>query len=259
MGSPFKSILITGASSGLGRALARELAATGVRLALGGRDGSRLAETATTCAAKGSEVCVRQVDVTDAAEMSQWVRCEDAARPLDLVIANAGVSGEIGAPGERVGQSEWIYRVNVLGVLNTVEPLLPAMRARGRGQIGLVASLAGFRGSARGPAYAGSKAALIAQGQGWRDRLAADGVGVTVICPGYIRTPMTERHRFRLPFLLEPDVAARRIVTALASDKGVFVFPRPLPIAAWLFRLLPARVTGPLISRIEDQDLQSAN
>jgi short-subunit dehydrogenase len=184
--------------------------------------------------------------------MAEWVRTGDLARPFDLVIANAGVSGESGDPGERAGQSEWIYRVNVLGVLNTVEPLLPAMRERGRGQIGLVASLAGFRGSLRGSAYAGSKAAIVAQGQGWRERLAADGVGVTVICPGYINTPMTERHRFRMPFVLEPDIAAHRIVAALTANKGLFIFPWPLPIAAWLFRLLPASATTSLIPRAED-------
>lgn len=248
----FNSVLITGASSGLGRALAHELAAPGVRLVLGGRDGGRLAETAAACAEKGAEARPSQVEVTDAARMAEWVRGEDAACPFDLVIANAGISGEIGAPGEQPGQSERVYRVNVLGLLHTVEPLLPAMRRRRRGQIGLVASVAGFRGAARGSAYAGSKAAIIAQGKGWREQLAADGIGVTVICPGYIRTPMAARHKYRLPFVIEPEAAARRVVAALRGNRGLIVFPWPLPIVAWLFRALPSAVTAPLLPRGDD-------
>jgi len=241
--------LITGASSGLGRALALELAAPGVRMVLGGRDGMRLADTARAAAAAGADVHSRELDVTDSLPMANWVQSEDTIQAFDLVIANAGVSGETGAPGERAGQSEWIYRVNVLGILNTVEPLLPAMRGRGRGQIGLVSSIAGFRGSPHGVAYAGSKSAVIAQGQGWREALAASGIGVTVICPGYIRTAMTDRHAFRMPFLMEPDVAARRIIAALIANKGLVVLPWPLPIVAWLFRALPAVVTAPLMQR----------
>jgi short-subunit dehydrogenase len=254
----FNSMLITGASSGFGRALALELAASGVRMALGGRNSSRLAETAEACAARAAEVHPHQVDVTDAGRMTEWVQSQDAARPIDLVIANAGISGETGAPGEHAGQSEWIYRVNVLGLLNTVEPLLPAMRARRCGQIGLVSSVAGFRGWPHGTAYSGSKAAIIAQGQGWRERLAPDGIGVSVICPGYIRTPMAERHRSRLPFLIEPDVAARRAIAALAANKSLVVFPWPLPIVAWLFRALPAATTLPFIPKSDERQPEDA-
>lgn len=243
----FESILITGASGGLGGALARQYAAPGVRLALGGRDLLRLQAVAEACRGAGAEVSLAAIDVTDPVRMREWTGTEDAQRPIDLVIACAGVSGETGYPGEDPDHARLIYQVNVLGVLNTVEPLLGPMRARRRGQVGLIASVAGMRGMARGPAYSGSKAALITHGQGWREALAADGVGVSVACPGYIRTAMTTRHGFRQPFAVEPERAAAKIVRGLARNRARIVFPWPMALAGWMFRALPGDLTRVMI------------
>jgi short-subunit dehydrogenase len=179
--------------------------------------------------------------------MARCTHDADLQSPIALVIACAGISGEHGPPGEEPSPAEWIYRVNVLGVLNTVEPLLAAMRRRRRGQIGLVASVAGFRGFPRGPAYSGSKAAIIMHGQAWREVLSGEGIGVSVICPGYLRTAMTARHGFPLPFALDPDRAAARIAAGLARNQARIVIPWPMPIVAWLFRALPASWTRMLI------------
>src|SRR5262249_7933207 len=180
-------------------------------------------------------------------ERADWVRSEDASRPLDLVVACAGISGETGKPGEFPGHAEQIHRVNVVGLLNTVEPVLSAMRARGRGQIGLVASVSGFCGFPRRPAYSSSKAAVIALGQAWRETLRHDGIGVTTICPGYMQTAMTAANRFRMPFLIDPAVAAPLVVRALAANKSRLVFPWPLPVVAWLFRALPYPLIAPFL------------
>jgi short-subunit dehydrogenase len=243
----FRSILITGASGGLGAALARHYAAPGVRLALGARHAERLAVTADVCRAAGAEVSAEIVDVTDTSATCRWVLSEDERRPIELAIANAGISGEAGAIGSDPALAVRIYTVNVLGVLNTIEPLLPRMSARRVGQAGIVASLAGFRGMPRGPAYSGSKAALIVHGEAWRARLAGTGVGVSVICPGYIRTPMVARHHFTMPFLMEPDAAAHRIAAGLAQNQARIIFPWQLRVAAWMFRALPESWTRRLI------------
>lgn len=239
MSRTFRSILISGASSGLGSALARYYAAAGVRLALGGRNTERLAAVAATCRAVGAEVSLASVDVTDASATREWVLSQDEQSPLDLVIANAGISGETGEPGAEAALATRIYAVNVLGVLNTVEPLLPRLIARHSGQIGIMASIAGFRGLPRGPAYSGSKAALIVHGEAWRVALAGAGVGVSVICPGYIRTPLIARHRFKLPFLLEPEVAAGEIAAGLAANRARIIFPWQIRVTSWMFRALP--------------------
>jgi short-subunit dehydrogenase len=235
----FRSVLITGASGGLGAALARRLAGPGQRLVLGGRDAIRLEAAAAACRALGADVATAEVDVTDAAAMRDWVVGADAAAPLDLVVANAGITGETGLPGDATALARRIYEVNVLGTLNTVEPLLPRMRRRRAGQIGLVASLAGFRGMPRGPAYSGSKAALITQGAAWRAALRPSGIGVSVACPGYVRTAMTDRHGFRMPLLVDAETAAARIADGFAHDRARILFPWPLAVAGWLFRALP--------------------
>lgn len=249
MSRKFRSVLISGASSGIGSALARHYAAAGARLALGGRNMDRLEAVAEACRAAGAEVSLDAVDVTDAAATREWVLSQDDHRPLDLVVANAGISGETGAvdTDAKTGLAARIYAVNVLGVLNTVEPLLPRLIARRRGQVGIMSSIAGYRGLPRGPAYSGSKAALLVHGEAWRVSLADAGVGVSVICPGYVRTPLTERHRFKLPFLLEPEVAARKIAAGLAANRARIIFPWQISIAAWMFRVLPEPWTRRLV------------
>jgi short-subunit dehydrogenase len=190
-----------------------------------------------------------RIDVTDGEAMRRWVQGEDDRQPIDLVIANAGIGGETGLPGDDAQLAARIYQVNVLGVLNTVEPLLPRLRARRRGQVALIASMAGFRGFARGPAYSGSKAAVIVHGESWRIALAPYGVGVSVACPGYVRTAMTAKNAFNMPFLIEPDQAARSIAAGIARNQARIIFPWPLLVGAWLFRALPESWSRLLIPR----------
>lgn len=166
-----KSVLVTGASSGIGAALALEYAAPGVRLALCGRNAARLEEIAEGCRAKGAAVDARVLSVTDAGALAAWVAEADAAAPLDLVIANAGISAGTGDGAETAEQTRAIFAVNVDGVLNTVLPAIAPMRARRCGQFAIIASVAGFRGLPSAPAYCASKAAVKAWGKdcaaGW--------------------------------------------------------------------------------------------
>jgi short-subunit dehydrogenase len=163
----------------------------------------------------------------------------DTATPIDLLIANAGISAGTGGLGENAAQTRAVFAVNLSGVLNTVLPVLPAMRARRRGQVALISSVAGFRGMAGAPAYCASKAAVRAWGEGLRAEAAADRVSVCVVCPGFVRTPMTGANGFPMPFLIEPDRAAQIIRKGLARDRGRITFPWPMAAIGWLLRALP--------------------
>ena len=245
-----KTIMITGASSGIGAALALAYAMPGVRLYLTGRNADRLADIRAACVAKGATVGTAVLDVTDASGMEAWVMAQDAATPIDLVVANAGVSGGTAGAGESGAQIRRLFAVNLDGVLNTVLPLVPAMQARGRGQIALVSSLAGFRGYTGAPAYCGSKAAVRVFGEGLRGQLKPSGVGVSVVCPGYVRSRMTATNTFRMPFLMDADRAARIIRRGLARNRARIAFPWPTFALAWLMAALPVSWVDPLIERL---------
>ncbi len=242
-----EGILITGASSGIGAALARRLAEPGRHLFLLARDRERLAATVRACEERGATASALICDVRDKSAMAEAVCTADDAASLALVIANAGV-GVVGGRSEELDRiAEDIFAVNVAGVFHTIHPVLPRMLARGQGQICLIASIAGLYGLAPALAYSASKAAVIAYGQGLRGRYAARGVRISVACPGFVRTPMTADNRFPMPFLMDADEAARRILRGLARDKPVIGFPRALYAAAHLVSCLPAALADRLM------------
>jgi short-subunit dehydrogenase len=246
----FRSIVITGASSGIGEALALDYARTGIRLALGGRDSERLAAAAAACQARGAEVEARTIDIADRAAMAQWLAAQDAARPVDLVIANAGISIEKG-PGQGLDEERTrrTFAVNVEGTFNTVFPLLDAMRARRDGQIGLVASLAGFIGLPRAAAYNASKSAVRVWGESIRHQLRADNVGVSVICPGFVESRITVGNDFPMPFMMTAARASVIIRHGLALDRARIAFPLGTKAAVWLGSTLPGNATDRLLRR----------
>jgi short-subunit dehydrogenase len=235
-----KRILITGASSGIGWALAEAYAAPGVYLALTGRNEDRLHAIKDLCEKKGAHVHSHTMDIRDRAAVTQWVGGLSAEQPFDLVIANAGISGGAGAmsyePPEQILQ---IFDVNLNGVLYTLEGILPSMQKAGKGQIALMSSLAGFRGWPSAPAYSASKGAVRLLGEGLRGSLEDSGIKVSVICPGFIRTPLTDQNNFPMPFLMAPDKAARIIQKGLKKNKPRIAFPLLTYIGAGLPGLLP--------------------
>ncbi|MBM3601795.1 MAG: SDR family NAD(P)-dependent oxidoreductase [Alphaproteobacteria bacterium] len=251
-----RSILITGASGGIGAALARGYASPGIALALGGRDGDRLARVAADCRAAGAGVDADAIDVTDRHAMAAWIAHADARAALDLVIANAGISAGAGGRGESPEQTRRIFATNVDGALNTVLPAIPLMQARGRGQIAIMSSIAGFRGLPGAPAYSASKAVVRIWGEGLRGQLARDGIGVSVICPGYVRTPMTAANRFPMPFLMDADRAARIIRRGLERNRARIAFPLPMYWAVLLLQALPPGWTDRLLARLPAKDAQ---
>jgi short-subunit dehydrogenase len=244
------AILITGASSGIGAALAREYAAPGVTLSLCGRNTERLADITAACRTAGATVDSRVIEITDKDAVRGWIDDMNSLAPLDLVIANAGISGGTGAGGEDDSAARRIFAVNVDGVLNTVLPAIAQMRARNRGQIALMSSLTAFRGLPGAPAYSASKAAVRAWGEALRGAVAEDGIEVSVICPGFIETPMTAGNSYAMPFLMTAERAARIIRRGLARNRGRIAFPLPLYLIMWLIGAAPPRVTDPLMRRL---------
>lgn len=244
-----RHILITGASSGIGRALALAYAEKGVVLGLTGRDADRLNEVADACRAKGADVHQAVLDVTARDMMHKWIMDLDIRLEFDLVIANAGISG--GTAGSHMmepsDQVRKIFDVNVTGVFNTIDPVLPHMIERRRGQIAIMSSLAGFRGFPGAPAYSASKAAVKVYGEALRGSLHGTGVGVSVICPGFVRSPMTDANDYKMPFLMDVDKAARLIQRKIARNKGRIAFPWPTFALAWFFSCLPDCLAQPML------------
>ncbi|TQV80676.1 SDR family NAD(P)-dependent oxidoreductase [Denitrobaculum tricleocarpae] len=249
-----KSILITGASSGIGEALARQYAASGVHLALTGRDSERLEAVASACRQAGADVTTCLVDVQDRDELSAWTREVDATAPLDLVIANAGVSAGTGRAGETAEQTKRIMAVNVDGVFNTILPAVEQMKNRRSGQVAIMSSLAGFRGFPGAPAYCASKAAVRLWGESLRGELFAQGIGVSVICPGFVRSRMTAVNEFPMPFLMDADRAARIIQRGLSKNRPRIAFPLRLYAVVWTLALLPSVLIDPILRRLPQKN-----
>ncbi len=236
------SAVITGASSGLGAVLARAYAAPGVVLGLVARDPARLASVADACRRAGAMVEEAAINVADRAPLEAWLAAFDRAHPVDLVIANAGISAgpEPGRVGEDIDTTARQIAVNLLGAVHTVAPLVPAMATRGRGRIVLIASLAAYRGLTYSPGYSASKAGLRAYGEALRAQLEPFGIGVTVVCPGFFASPMTDRWEGPTPFLISGEQAARKVKRGIDRGRRRVSFPWPMALGMRLSDVLPA-------------------
>jgi short-subunit dehydrogenase len=251
MRSPFRVVIITGASSGLGAALAEAYAGPDTTLGLLGRDRQRLAASADACEAKGASVRMGAIDVADASAMAAWLTHFDRDHPVDLLVANAGTSAgpDPDSPSEGVEIAARQIRVNLLGAINTVEPLLPALCARGRGHVALVASIAAFRGLPYSPGYCASKAGLRAYAEALRPRLAPRGIGVTSVCPGFFDSPMTDRFDGPTPFLCDGSTAARIVKRGIDRGRRRVAFPWPLVFGLQFCDVAPAFIGDAILRR----------
>ena len=225
----------------MGRALAIEYAASGMTLAVIGRDATRLGEVAAAARQRGADVRLGMLDVRDRNAMSSFLLEVDQATPIDCLIASAGVTMVTPAAGEveDLTKSADLLDVNVNGVMNALAPVAPRMRQRRAGQIALFGSIAAFAPPPDSASYAASKAAIVAFGLATRALYHADGVSVSVVCPGFVDTPMTGSYTSAKPFLISAEEAARRIRRGLERRKAVIAFPRTLYLGARLQQFLP--------------------
>jgi short-subunit dehydrogenase len=236
-----EGVVISGASRGLGAALAQRYAVPGARLLLVARSAEALGAVAQSCRAQGAAVTEAVLDVRDAPGLAAALAAFEAAGPVGRVIANAGASAGTTPDGtlESAEAARRMVEVNLIGAMNLVAPLLPGMLARRAGRIGLVASVAGLRGLPDFPAYCASKAGLMAWGAGLRAAHAPRGLSVTVLAPGFFDSAMGDRFKGARPFKLSLEQAASRCHAAVEAGKRQAVFPWPMHVVMGGLALLP--------------------
>jgi short-subunit dehydrogenase len=235
-----RTVLITGASSGIGRALAKLLAAKGSRVGVTARRADLLDDLVREARTAGGTIEAAVADVADRAAITAGIhQLEEKLGPTDLLIANAGVGLPSGAGPDHVAAVERMMRVNLLGVVYAFDAVTAGMLARKSGHLVAVSSMAAYKGLPGSAGYCASKAAVNAYCEGLRIELRPRGVAVTCVCPGFIDTPMTVNNPRPMPFLMTPDEAARRIVSALRRKPAVFNFPLPMRGLMWLSKWVP--------------------
>ena len=244
-------VAITGASGGLGRALAEHYAGPGRRLSLAGRDRQRLAACAAACQAKGALAEAAIFDIRDSRALLDWLRSLHETQPVDLVFANAGVSAPE-AELERFEDLNRLLEVNALGAIRTARAAAELMLERGRGQIVIISSLAALQPLKSSPVYCAGKAAARFYGLSLRARLAPRGLGVTVVSPGYVDTPMSRRLKGPKPFLRSPEKAAAHIARRLAANPREIAFPGILALGLRLLSILPESAAGFFLKKFDD-------
>jgi short-subunit dehydrogenase len=221
-----KNIFITGASSGIGEYIAYEYAKQGATIGLAARRKKALEKVSVKCEELGGKPIVYEVDVSDQSVTKNAIDdFIDKSGGIDIVIANAGISGNVDL---KIGESTEINKMlstNILGVVNTVIPTLPTMIKQQSGRVVVVSSIAGFRGLPGRSSYSASKVAVRFMANSWRSSFVKDGISVTTICPGFIDTDMTSSHKYKMPFLMDVDVFAKKMVNAIEDKRKTYIAP----------------------------------
>lgn len=247
-----RHVVITGASAGLGRALALVYARPGVVLALSGRDDARLESCAHACRARGAEVHTANLDVRDAEAMQHWLETFDDSHPIDLLIANAGAASTLAhaSDWESRERTAVVVDTNFYGAIHAALPVIERMRVRRCGHIVLISSIAALRGMAISPAYCASKSALKAWGDSVRPILARDGIRMSIVLPGFVKTAMSDVFPGDKPFLWSAERAARYIQRKLEAKCVEIAFPGLLVLGMRLLPLLPATLADAILGRL---------
>jgi short-subunit dehydrogenase len=235
-----KVVMITGASSGIGRGLANELAARGAKLGLIARRKDLLEEIVREAGAHGSKAISLPASVEDAAAVrSAALRLANELGPIDVMIANAGIGTTTDAAELEPAEVARIFSVNVVGAANSVAAVVPEMVKRGRGHLVAISSLAAYRGLPKSASYGASKAAVSSFFESLRLDLEPRGITVTIIHPGFIKTPLTAGREAQMPFLMERDAAVLKIVRAIEKRKKSYAFPWQLATIVRVGMVMP--------------------
>ncbi len=236
-------IVITGSTSGIGKALALHYARPNRTIGIIGRRQERLATIADQCRQQGADIIPAPIDVRDEYAMQTYAKqFIKHAHGIDVVIANAGIGASDDLLSGNARALTAPFKVNVIGLLNTIAPFIPPMQRQQHGQIVAIASVAGFRALPGSTTYAATKMAVrtLMEGYGWA--LRQHGITTTTINPGFVVSEMTAKHSFTMPFLMPADVAARRIAGAIARKRHVYTFPWPMAVIARFLSLMPGSI-----------------
>ena len=235
-----KVVLITGASSGIGRGLAIELARRGTHLGLTARRKEVLEELVNEIRDAGGHALALTADVQDADAMKNAAqRLENEVGPIDILIANAGIGTNTAAARLQPSEVARVLNINVIGAVNSVAAVVPQMIARRSGQLVAISSLSAYRGLPKSAAYCASKAAMSAFFESVRLDLANTGVRVTIIHPGFIKTPLTAGREAKMPYLMELDDAVKKILNAIERGKKSYSFPWQLATIVRTAMIMP--------------------
>ncbi|MBI4880225.1 MAG: SDR family NAD(P)-dependent oxidoreductase [Planctomycetes bacterium] len=248
-----KLAVITGASAGIGAALALEMARRGFDVGLIARREELLREVVASVQAEGRRAAFAVADVADAAALARaFTVLEAALGPVEVAVANAGVAGSPQAQNLDLEAVRRLHEVNFLGAAAVAALALPGMLARGRGRLAVISSVAGYRGLPRSGAYCAAKAAASTFFESLRVELRGSGVSCTVVEPGFVATAMTAERKRRLPFLMPASEAAQRIARGVLAGKRRVVFPRRMALIMRVVRCLPDWAYDRLVTRRSD-------
>ena len=235
-----KNIFITGANSGIGKYVAYEYAKQGATIGLAARRKQALEKVSAKCEELGGRPIVYEVDVSN--QLTTKNAIDDfiiKSGGIDIVIANAGISGNVDLKNGESTEINRMLSTNILGVTNTIVPTLPTMIKQRSGQVVVVSSIAGFRGLPGRSSYSASKVAVRFMANSWRSSFIKDGISFTTICPGFIDTDMTNTHNYHMPFLMNVEVFAKKMVRAIDKKKKTYIAPWQWRFIVPLIKIVP--------------------
>lgn len=249
------AVLITGASSGIGEALALQYAKTAAKLYLCARNEERLNDVCRRCRDMGAKIESKILDVTNRPAMAEWINTCEQKSPLNIVIANAGIS----TLNEDL-DTDAIYKTfdtNLFGVLNTILPAKENFCRRSQDgtekSLVLISSIAGYHGLPTCPSYSAGKAAVKAYGEALRNKLRHRNINVNVVCPGFVRSRITDQNTCPMPFFMEAPAAAKIIAEGIEKNTGLIAFPTPLRFTAWFMSILPNWLSDFIYSKLPEK------
>lgn len=246
-----KIVFITGASSRIGEYVAYEYAKQGATIGLAARRKELLEKVSAKCEELGGKTIICETDVTNQSATKMVI--DDfisKSGGIDIVIANAGISGKIELDHGDSSEINRMLSTNILGVTNTVIPVLPTMIKQQSGSVVIVSSIAGFRGLPGRSGYSASKAAVRFMANSWRSSFVRDSISFTTICPGFINTDMTNKHKFKMPFLMNVDVFVKKMVNAIEKKKKTYIVPWQWRFVIPLIKIVPEWLLNYVASKI---------